>query len=323
MNLKIDPLEKIIDAVKTSQAMVNHLQIGLTWTSCLVQIGAQQSLGFAMSPGEKTRVLQWPGTIAGQSVSTLSKKLYSWDNFEATVAMAACNAVINAPSNPLLREAQPVQSSTTGNTAVFDYFKPRLENKKVAVIGRYPNLDKVLEGVDYTVVERTPTDQDLPDTAAEFLLPQMDWVFITSTSIVNKTFLRLSQLAKNAVTVLMGPTTPWMPEFNKFGVDFIAGVSVENRELASRIASEGGGTRLFEGGVKYCVADVSGARCQDLKHSIANTVKKRDLLKQQMESWYARGERGRFPDYLQLDQVDRELSELDIAYKRLWDATRG
>lgn len=313
----------IQNAAVSSDAVIDCFQLGLTWSYCKVKLEHSDSIGFAMSPQEKTRLLAWPGTIAGKKVRDICPLLNSWDNFDATLALAACNAAINHQDNALLQSASLIPSDQHANLSVFAYFKPKLKNKKIAIIGRYPKLDSVLEGLDVTVIERIPQQGDLPDTASEYILPQVDWVFLTSTSIINKTFTRLVTLSKDAVTVLMGPSTPWLETLSDFNVDFIAGVKPTNPDLAMQIAMEGGGTRLFDGGVQYAVANVSQGRLQELKQKIAATVEQRDSLKAEMETWYQQGNSKRFPKREQLEEVDSSLSKLDTAYKRLWDANNA
>jgi uncharacterized protein len=306
-------------------AQVRRFQLGLTWSTCVVEFDGGESIGFAMSPSEKSRTLEWPGLVAGQTVGDLAEKLLSWNFFDATLALAACNAVINRPTNTLLQNAEHVQNGTSSslqNLAVFDYFKPKLKQQKIVIIGRYPNLDNLLKGLNYTVLERSPQNSDLPDTAAEYLIPQADWVFLTATSLINKSFSRLCQLAQNAVTVLMGPSVPWLPELANWHIDFVAGVIPTNPAKAEQIAAEGGGTRLFEGGVTYAVANLSQARLAQLKNRISEVAAQRTQLKNMMENWYQNGNKQRFPQYLQLEKVTNELAELDTAYKRLWDANK-
>lgn len=320
----IDPnsiYHQLIAAAEENPAIIQHFQLGLTWSSCTVTGAKGVSMGFAMSPGEKSRVLQWPGTVAGTAVKALSDKLMSWHNFDATLALAACNAAINSSENHLLQNAKPVATRLHGNLAVFDYFRPRLNGKKVVVVGRYPNLDTVLAGLDVTVLERAPEGSDLPDPAAEFVIPRADWVFLTATSLINKTFTRMCELARDCVTVLMGPSTPWLPQLSEWHVDFIAGVKVVDAAKATQIVAEGGGTRLFEGGVEYALAYIGGAREQQLKSRIADMYAARERLKHDMDAWYSAGNQKRFPEYAKLNLVENELAKLDSAFKRLWDAT--
>ena len=295
---------------------VERLCIGLTWSFCETSRG----LGFAQSPGMASRVLAFPGTLAGMRARELAPWLRSWDPFEATVGLAATNAAINTPHNPLLQGARHRSGNAPANLAVFEHFVPRLRNKKVVVIGRYPGLETVLGGLDVTVLERQPGMHDLPDPAAEYVIPDADWVFLSSTTLINKTFTRLATLARNAVTVLMGPSTPWLAELAGFGIDFLAGVVPLDERRAMQIAMEGGGIRLFGDGVVYALADIGSGNLDALKQEIAATSSERLRLLAEMEAWYGAGRRARFPRHAQLDAVSDELAALDTRFKRQWDA---
>lgn len=231
------------------QDTIEQACIGLTWTVCQTS----RSMGFAMSPGENCRTLPWPGTLAGRRASFLAPWIKSWNAFEAAAGLAAANAVINVPGNAVMEAACDLPR---GNLAVFEHFKPHLTASKVAVVGRYPGLEKVLAGADVTVLERNPQSGDFPDAAAEYVLPTCDWVFLTASSLINKTFPRLAELSQGAVTVLMGPSMPWLTEWRNFGIDILAGVRIANREKAWQVAIEGGGIRLFDEGVRYAVRDL-------------------------------------------------------------------
>ena len=224
-----------------SDETARELVLGLTWTLCRGEGG----MGLAMSPavetGIETRRLSWSGTLAGRPLAELAGWIESWQPFEAAVGMAALNAALN-PASKLAQAAVPLAA---GNLAVFDHFLPHLAGRKVAVVGRYPGMERYGEELELTVIERRPGGGDLPDPAAEYLLPDMDWVFLTASSLTNKTFPRLAELARGANLVLMGPTTPWLAELAQFGVDFLAGVAVEDAAAARATVAEGGGTRLF------------------------------------------------------------------------------
>jgi uncharacterized protein len=315
-------------ATANQAATVVRFQLGLTWSSCRIRVGEQESIGFAMSPSDKSRTLAWPGSIAGRSVAELSNWLLSWNSFEATLALAACNAAINHANNALMASATVIDTASNAdappNLAVFRYFLPKLSRQRIVVIGRYPGMDKLLAGLDVTVLERSPGPDDLPDTAAEFVLRQADWVFLTATSLLNKSFSRLAELARDAVTVLMGPSTPWLEEFMQWNIDFVAGVVPVDAAKAEQIVAEGGGTQLFHGGVSYAVANLSAARLAHHKKQITSTVALRQQLTTAMSTWYHQHPNNqRFPDWTRLEATDRELSRQDTAYKRLWDANQA
>ncbi|AKG23134.1 DUF364 domain-containing protein [Calothrix sp. 336/3] len=247
--MRVHPREiyRLLGLSSQRNALVKEIIIGLTWTFCQAE-----GIGLSMSPGIPTRTLPWSGTLVNTPISDLVPWLQSWDSYQATVAMAAINAVIN-PSSPLLAQAEPLTPKLSGNLAVFEHFLPLIRGQRVVVIGRYPGLSQYEEGIALTVLERQPTAEDLPDTACEYLLPESDWVFLTATSIVNKTFPRLVELSQNAKLVLMGPTVPWLPDLAEMGIDYLAGVGVTHPEKLRQTIAEGGGTRIFETGVQYRV----------------------------------------------------------------------
>lgn len=240
----------LIDYAQTN-VPIEEIIIGLTWTLCKAE-----GIGLCMSPGVPTRTLSWSGTLVNQPIQELSSWLRSWDAYQATVAMAAINAIINHNS-PLLQKAIALPVATSANLSVFEYFLPQLQGKQVSVIGRYPGLKQYEQQMNINVIELNPTLGDFPATASEYLLPSSDWVFLTATSIPNKTFPRLVELSQNATVVLMGPTLPWLREFADFGINYLAGVTVSNSTALRQTVAEGGGVRIFETGVQYHLLSLS------------------------------------------------------------------
>jgi hypothetical protein len=167
---------------------------------------------------------------------------------------------------------------------------------------------------------RQPAPGDLPDTACEYLLPEAEWVFITASSIPNKTFPRLAELSRNAVSVLMGPTTPWLPDLYHFGIDYLAGVEIADNETLRQTVAEGGGVRIFDAGIRYRIAALTPSAAQEwARQHIARTVQEKERLKRDMAAWYDAGNSRRFPEYDRLEAANTRLSRLDTCFKRLWD----
>lgn len=250
MNDPREIYQLLLDRAADTDGMAEDVVMGLVWTLCRGPRGT----GLAMTPAAAPRTLPWPGTLAGRPLAQLAPWLRDWDPHTASLGLAAVNAVINTADNPLLARARPLDAAGPGNLAVFAHFLPQLADRRVVVIGRYPGLDALARELDLTVLERQPGPGDLPDPACEYLLPQADWVFLTASSLANKTFPRLAELARGATTVLMGPGTPWLAELAGFGIDHLAGIGVTDPEQLRRTVAEGGGTRLFEGGVHYRLA---------------------------------------------------------------------
>ena len=300
-----------------SDSKVTELTIGLVWTVCKTG-----SLGLAMSPGLPTRTLPWPGTLVGKTVGELASWITDWEPYKATVGMAAINSSLNRfelPSGITLLGA-----ADRGNLAVFEHFLPLLKDKKVVVVGRYPGIERYAEDFDLRILERQPVTTDYPDPACEFLLPDADWVFLTASSITNKTFPRLAELSQHATTVLMGPTLPWLPELYEFGIDYLAGLEVVDPIKLYQTAAEGGGVRIFENGARYRIVELTPDNSMTwLKTRIASDYTEKQQLTLAMEQWYASGKNGRFPEFNSLHQTTTRLSRLDSSYKQLWDTHHG
>jgi hypothetical protein len=255
--------ELLLDRVADHADSALEITLGLVWTLCR---GAR-TCGLAMTPGGAPRTLPWAGSLAGQSLRELAPWLRDWNPHAASIGLAAVNAALNTEGNPVLARAAPLVGSGPGNLAVFEHFAPQLAGRRVVVIGRYPGLDAYARQMDLTVLERQPGTGDLPDPACEYVLPQADWVFLTASSLANKTFPRLAELSRTATTVLMGPGTPWVEELAAFGIDYLAGVEALDHAALRQTVAEGGGVRLFEGPVRYRLADLRLANHTMLPHA--------------------------------------------------------
>jgi uncharacterized protein (DUF4213/DUF364 family) len=308
--------ELLIDHAN-SDAKVTEFTLGLVWSACKTQY-----MGLAMSPSIPTRTLSWPGTLAGKPLRELINWVTEWEPYKATVGMAAINCSLNRYELPA--GITLLSAADKGNLAVFEHFLPRLKDKKVIIIGRYPGIEIYTKEFNLTILERHPQANDFPDPAAEFLIPEADWVFITASSITNKTFPRLAELAKNTTSVLMGPTLPWIPHWHEFGINYLAGVEVVDPDKLYQTASEGGGVRIFENGARYRIVELSPTNCMTwLKTRIAEDYTEKSQLTSAMEHWYSSGKRTRFPEFNQLHDVTTRLSRMDTSFKQLWDIHHG
>lgn len=311
--------ECLLDYCSSTQT-IERITIGPVWTVCQAHGSSGLHSGLAMTQAAATRTLSWPGTLAGQKLKDIGRWVLSWEPYQATVGMAAINCSINngryLPEGTLL-DARP----EAANLTVFEHFLPLTQGQKVVVIGHYPGIGRYIEQYGWQVLECMPAAGDYPDPACEFLLPDADWVFLSASTLPNKTFPRLAELSSSAKTVLMGPTVPWLPELHGFGIDYLAGVEVVDAEALFRTAAEGGGVRIFETGVRYKVVELnSETNLSWLKRQIAETYADKQRLTQAMEHWYGEGNVERFPQYAELNDINICLSRMDSAYKTLWDA---
>ncbi len=243
-------------AESRAEAKIKDILLGLSWSlSTIADESGSTNHGICFSPQGVGRTLPWAGTLRGRTVVELAPWIKSWDPAKAVVGALAINAAVNAQSR-LLNGASAIRVGEAAHLRVFSHFSNQLKGAKVAVIGHYPGLKPLSNCVEWHCIERLPRENDLPDAAANYLLPRADWVFITASSIANKTIPHLLNLSRNATVVLMGPSLPWSECWAEHGVNYLAGVAVVDPSLLWQVAAEGGGTRLFDGACEYRVAQV-------------------------------------------------------------------
>jgi uncharacterized protein (DUF4213/DUF364 family) len=196
----------------------------------------------------------------GRRLKDMAAFVKSWNLYEASLGMAAVNSFHNEVERVQSWVSRPVEA-LHGAGAMRDMLD-QIAGKKVAVIGHFPHMEPVAECCDLTVLERDPGEGDLPDFAAEYVLGDQDYVFITGLTVSNKTLPRLLALSAEATVVLMGPSVPLAPWLFDHGVDVLAGLVVVDRDEVWRYCQEGGMKGPFDHGawmVQISKTDVAGA----------------------------------------------------------------
>lgn len=205
-------------------------------------VATDSNAGLAMTPIEVLRRNALSGRIRGSALSDLARHVTSWNLQEATIAMAAINAHHNdvASLDAYCHLAVP---STPGLAQWLQL--PAL--RKIAFIGHAPFLDDHKDDCELTILERIPRDDDLPDTACDFVLPEQDAVFITGTTLPNKTIVHLLDICRDAApyVILWGPTVTLSPVLFDYGADVLIGHAVTAPDAVRASICEGGGTTDF------------------------------------------------------------------------------
>lgn len=162
---------------------------------------------------------------AGRPLRDVAALVKSWNLAEASIGLAAVNSWYSRGEIAAEHGFVPTGEGLTWRQ-VFDPYADAVAGKVAAIIGHFPFARPVLwKAADIQILERFPQPGDYPDTACEYLLPEADYVFISSSSFVNKTTPRLLDLAigGGAHTVLVGPSTPMHPLLLDLGVDTVTG----------------------------------------------------------------------------------------------------
>lgn len=221
------------------QDRITYARQGENWTLVKTEKGR---MGVAATHPARSGARLDGDAVIGMPLSEAAAQVKSWDFEWASFGLAAINAVLNDASKLPITE----------NPDAFLRYRDRCMGKKVAVIGRFAYLENRLEGLcDLYVLERRPGAGDYPDSACEYLLPQMDVVFITGCTVSNKTLPRLLQLSLRAFTVISGPSTPMEPLLLEMGADALCGFCVTDEQAARSAAQDCSG--IFASGRMVCM----------------------------------------------------------------------
>ncbi len=224
--------------------------VGLHWTLVRSELGLGAAMTVKGGQGGKEF-----SDLVGMPLKELASWIKSWNMVEASMGQAAMNSAFNRVENieklinrPFLRTENPEQANG------FAEFMPSIRDKKVAVIGHFPKIEELGKICQLSILERMPQENDYPDPASEYILPQQDVVFITGTAFINKTMPRLMEISKQARIILIGPSVPISPVLFKYGVDTIASTVLLDEDLCWKVVKQGGKMNIFKnGGQMICI----------------------------------------------------------------------
>lgn len=221
-------------------------------TEALVRSGG--SVGLCYLTQSETQPPLFPHRQAGMPLRELAALVKSWNYAEASLGLAAINAYYNTPAVAVqngieLSEARFVEDRKNDP---FIAYQQAIRDKKVAVIGHFHLLEELFAPVcELYILEGVPVeDGDYPCTAAEYLLPNCDFVFISCGAVTDKSLPRFLSLAKDAYIVMVGPSTPLAPVLFKFGVDDLAGFIVKDPAFALEVCTGREAEKIYATGQK-------------------------------------------------------------------------
>jgi uncharacterized protein (DUF4213/DUF364 family) len=204
--------------------------IGRAWILVRTAHGA----GLAFAP-------RWPAGIVparierldGVMLRDLATLALRRHDLAAAIGIAAINAQYNRP------ELAGHDDDGLAGDAAAPAAPPGSPVGPTVVIGRFPSLDDKLPGA--LVIERNPGPQDLPESAADTLLPSARRVIITASTLANHSLPRLLALARQAEISLIGPGTPLAPGLFRHGIATLAGFVLDRPDPAAEAIAAGAG----------------------------------------------------------------------------------
>lgn len=220
---------------------VADIRVGLGYTAVKLKSGKTGVACMLRHRLEKEgcSLLPHAGTLAGIEAERAILFLLSQNVVEASIGLAALNAVIDWKGN--------AGSSNDELVALLHIGK----NDMVGMVGDIPPvLNAIRQQANNCVVfdEGKSEQEGITETTRESeILPQCDVVILSATSLINHTFDSLLIQASEAREIcVIGPSTPLAPDvFRPRGVTLLSGRRITDADLLLRIVSEAGGTRRF------------------------------------------------------------------------------
>jgi len=196
--------------------------VGLNW----VVIESEAGCGLAQTPERGTAGCRSAadGSLVGTPLPDLAARVHSTDPFESAIGLAAINAFHNRFD---------LESETGNGLEAFAQ-----GDEPVAVIGRFPKLEQRFS--NYTVIEQTPREGEVPAWAYSWVLPGAERVLITASTLVNRSLPGLLAACPDAETALIGPSAPLTPRLHSYGIDLIGGMVVTDVDGLFGAIGEGG-----------------------------------------------------------------------------------
>ena len=235
--------ERLESAAKARR--IADLRIGLSYVVVRLDNG---SAGLAaVLPESSVRgctVLKEAGTYTEASaVDTVKYLVNGNDALHRAIGLATANAlVLPGKGDNEDREATTYLNLQPGkNVAMVGLFSPLVERIRST-------------GATLTIVEKNPERLELlsPEDKQK-ALQACDVAIITATTLLNNTFEEtVGLLGKPRSVVLMGPSTPLVPEiFRDTPVTHLGGAVVTDAAKVLQIISEGGGTPALRSYLRF------------------------------------------------------------------------
>jgi hypothetical protein len=234
--------QKLYDCMIPAAESVNvdQITIGLGYTAVTTSRGdiGIAATGVAMDEccAGNLEVEDYEDRPAGD----LLKQILSEGPMARTLALALINALNHRRVQDLPGDAD--------NQVLFDRFKI-LSGARVAMVGYFPPLVRLLESksVPLMVIDDA---KGVGNKAAfyDHLDGWADVLLITATSIINNSTEKiLSHTGPNVKAILLGPSTPMLPEaFTHLPIHMLAGTAITDAASALKVVRHGGGARTLK-----------------------------------------------------------------------------
>ena len=221
-------------------APVREVLVGAFWTAVALntdppRCGLASTLRPDTHPGSPP--VPRPGRLLKRSGRELAELLRSSSSLEASIGMAAFNALLD------------VDEGNCTEVNAREVILERGAGRRVAIVGHFPFVERVRKAAaECWVLELRPRPGDLPAERAAEVLPQADVIALTGTSLINHTFDDVIGLCRtDTFVILLGGSAPLTPVLFERGVDAVSGTRVVDVPAALRAVGQGATYRQIAG----------------------------------------------------------------------------
>jgi len=205
--------------------------------STLVKTENSCGIASTIKYGSPHQRIKDSGQLERYSLRELAELALSENLLEASVGMAAINSIF------------PVDDTRYRQINASDIIVKKGCGKTLGIIGHFPFLERLNDQFEQVYIfEKQSQEGDLGEQDIPEYLPQVDVVAITGTTITNHTFEDiLKWSSKDAVKIVLGPSTPLSPVLFDMGIDVIAGSVVRDYEITRQQVLQATPSRYLEG----------------------------------------------------------------------------
>lgn len=221
---------ELLAALPKEPVPVRGVLVGVHWTLvCSKHCGLGSTLVNCGPHGHSH--MREVGGLLSKSAQELAGWIESENMLEASVGIAALNSLLDVDSSKL----QQVNAA--------DVIRRECPGKNLVIVGHFPFADNMRSiARNLWIIEKKPYRDDFPEEAAQDYVPRADVVAITGTAFINHTMENLLSLCrKDALVMILGPSTPLAPLLFDHGVKYLSGSRVIDESAARLTIQQGAG----------------------------------------------------------------------------------
>ena len=233
--------QKIYDEWKeeAEQIKVKYISIGIGY-SVVVLEDDRVGIAYTFLLEQGCSVVNQDLNIEGAPAIELLQYIQSDNSVMRSIATACVNALNHNKCKEMSNDKNFIKSLV----------KPDMQ---VSMVGYFGPVIKMLEKLGVKNLDIIDHGRNVGDTKSFYgkLEKGPDLAIITSTSLLNGTFLEIAEcIQEKTQTILMGPSTMMLPEiFKDYKIDYLAGSSVSDLDSVLKFIRLGAGTPILK---NYC-----------------------------------------------------------------------